>query len=179
MTKLKKGSSVLTTDQYIDGRNEIIDAQKKYDKNTTKLSKNEHMRVINIRIRKNITKENLPNTIPVSELREPTKEMIEEVGDTKKCKWSLKNEFKAKYETIIENIIRDHAKEKKIKLVDFIFYDTIYDDKQYYEGFARGLDSLTLGEVGLKPMNITKRKRAKLIKKAVDKINTEWQLKKI
>jgi hypothetical protein len=64
-------------------------------------------------------------------------------------------------------------------LVDFSFCDTIYDERQYYECFARGIDNLSLEDTGLKPLKLTEDKKKKLIKKVVDKVNKEWQIKKI
>jgi hypothetical protein len=174
-----KKQKTLTVDEYIDGRNDIINSQKDYDTNTEKLAKKEHLRVINIKIAKNTTKKDIPNTIPLSKLMKPVRELIKEVGDINKCKFILNPKYKEEYEKIIKEVSENHAKQNGITLVDFIFYDTIYGEKQYYEGFARGLDDLTLSEVGLKPLNMTEAQKKKLIRKVINKTDKEWHLKKI
>ena len=67
----------------------------------------------------------------------PVKELVKEVGDINKCKFILNQKYKEEYEKIIEKYQRI-TKQNNITLVDFIFYDTIYEkSKKYYEGFIK------------------------------------------
>lgn len=173
----------LTLEEYIDGRNELINTQKEYDERTKQIEEKDHFRVVNVKIRKNTSYSDIPNTIPVSELVKPSEELIKESGGIEKCKWVLHKDFKSKYEEVLISAVKNHMQQQNITLIDCIFYDTIYEVNgqfvQYYEGFARGIDNKTANEVGLKPLKMTERQKKAKIKKTIKKIDEEWQLKKI
>lgn len=187
---MNKKEKILTTDEYIDGRNEIMKKLEDDKENDRKIKEqSDHFRMIEVKTQKKLVKfSELPEYkqqqwkgrfIFQEDLEKPAKELISALGNDG-AKWNIKKSKVSKYNKIYESIIGDYCKDNDILLVDIIYRDIITEDgSQYYSALGRGIDKKTLEDFGLKQKIYTEKQKANIIKKVITKIDKEWQIHKI